>query len=120
MTAYRLCRACGGFHDLADAWPDGCVSHFQNYSVGGGLQIIRDTAAYRSMITGQVIDGRRQHRDHLKAHGCVEVGNDTSHITRKPSKPKTSRKELMHRQMADMSDRQVQAIVKQEIKNRHV
>jgi len=27
------------------------------------------------MITGEMIEGRRQHRDHLRQHNCVEVGN---------------------------------------------
>lgn len=38
--------------------------------------IMRDTEPYRSVITHEVIGGRRQHREHLKAHGCVEVGNE--------------------------------------------
>lgn len=35
-----------------------------------------DYQPYKSMITGEMIEGRRQHRDHLKAHNCVEVGNE--------------------------------------------
>lgn len=31
---------------------------------------------YRSQQTGEWIDGRKQHREHLKAHGLVEVGNE--------------------------------------------
>lgn len=38
--------------------------------------ISRDIGAYRSVVTGEMIDGRTAHRDHLRAHGCVEVGND--------------------------------------------
>ncbi len=43
---------------------------------GAGLQVIRDIDPYRSTVTGEAIGGRRQHRDHLRAHGCVEVGNE--------------------------------------------
>jgi len=43
---------------------------------GRGLQVVRDIEPYRSVITGERVGGRRQHRDHLRAHGCVEVGND--------------------------------------------
>ncbi len=43
---------------------------------GHGLQLVRDVDPYRSVITGETIGGRRQHRDHLRAHGCVEIGND--------------------------------------------
>lgn len=45
-------------------------------SRGGGLQIIRDIDPYRSIVTGEVISGRRQHREHLRKHDLVEVGNE--------------------------------------------
>lgn len=38
--------------------------------------VVGDIAPYRSMITGEIIPGRRQHRDHLRQHGCIEVGNE--------------------------------------------
>lgn len=38
--------------------------------------IIGDNIEYRSMIDGSMITGRKQHRDHLRAHGCIEVGNE--------------------------------------------
>lgn len=38
--------------------------------------IMSDIQPYQSMITGQEIGGRRQHREHLKQHGCIEVGNE--------------------------------------------
>lgn len=44
--------------------------------VGSGLQIIPDIEPYRNVIDGKVIGGRRQHRDFLRAHGCIEVGNE--------------------------------------------
>ena len=40
-----------------------------------GLQIIPDLKPYQSMITGETIDGRAAHRNHLRRHGCIEVGN---------------------------------------------
>jgi hypothetical protein len=38
--------------------------------------VMGDIQPYRSVVDGSTIGGRRQHRDHLKAHGCVEVGNE--------------------------------------------
>lgn len=38
--------------------------------------VMSDIQPYRSIITGEQIGGRRQHRDHLRAHGCIEVGNE--------------------------------------------
>lgn len=43
---------------------------------GGSIQVLRDIDPYKSAVTGEVIGGRRQHRDHLRAHGLVEVGNE--------------------------------------------
>jgi hypothetical protein len=42
-----------------------------------GLQIVKDIDPYKSVVDGSVIGGRKQHRDHLKARGLVEVGNES-------------------------------------------
>lgn len=42
------------------------------------IHIIPDIAPYISMIDGSTITSRSRHREHLAAHGCVEVGNDSS------------------------------------------
>ena len=41
-----------------------------------GMLIVPDIQPYKSVVTGEVIGGRRQHREHLKAHDLVEVGNE--------------------------------------------
>lgn len=38
--------------------------------------IIRDIEPYKSMATGERIRSRRHHRDHLRAHKLIEVGNE--------------------------------------------
>lgn len=35
-----------------------------------------DIKPYQSMVTGEMIESRSQHRDHLKRHGKVEIGNE--------------------------------------------
>lgn len=47
--------------------------------------IIPDISPYRSMIDGSVITSRSHHRAHLKAHECIEIGNEVKHL--KPFKP---------------------------------
>ena len=37
---------------------------------------VEDIQPYKSMITGEMITSRSQHRAHLKQHGCEEVGNE--------------------------------------------
>lgn len=83
-----------------------------------GPQIVGDIKPYRSMIDGSVIDGRQRHRDHLKAHGCVEVGNDLSHLKKSAPPLDQSRKESLHRMLADVGDRDIRRIVQTELRNR--
>lgn len=51
-------------------------AQYQAQNAPAGLQVMRDLDPYKSVVTGEVIGGRRQHRDHLRAHGVVEVGNE--------------------------------------------
>ena len=46
--------------------PERVVSH----------EVMPDVSPYRSIITGETIGGRAQHREHLKRHDCVEVGSE--------------------------------------------
>ena len=45
--------------------------------------IMPDIKPYRSMIDGSEIASRSRHREHLRANGCIEIGNDSS-LWRKP------------------------------------
>lgn len=47
--------------------------------------VLVDIQPYRSMITGEMITSRSQHRDHLKDHGMIEMGNEI---------PKTEKKDM--------------------------
>lgn len=38
--------------------------------------IMGDIQPYKSMIDGSMIQSRSTHRQHLKQHGCIEVGNE--------------------------------------------
>ena len=41
-----------------------------------GFYVVGDINPYKSMITGEMIQGRAHHRAHLRQHGCIEVGNE--------------------------------------------
>lgn len=56
-----------------------------------GPFIMGDIQPYKSMIDGSMIQGRRQHREHLRQHGCIEVGNERL-TPKKPTAP--SREEI--------------------------
>jgi hypothetical protein len=87
-----------------------------NQEVATGPQIIGDLKPYRSMIDGSIIVGRKRHRDHLKAHNCVEIGNDVSHMKREPI-PIPSSKKLLHQLLGDVSERELQNMIKRDIRN---
>lgn len=55
--------------------------------------VMPDLRPYKSMVTGEEIGGRRQHREHLKAHNVVEVGNSFDKATPKPIAPPKGLKE---------------------------
>ena len=74
--AQRHCDVCGNWHDLNEPWPNGCMGHYRKDKNGKSSQVMGDLEPYKSMITGEMIQGRKQHRDHLRAHGKIEVGNE--------------------------------------------
>jgi hypothetical protein len=69
-----------------------------------GPIIIDDITPYRSMITGEMITSRSQHREHLRLHGCVEIGDQVHHLqSKRPDFESATRKELIRAQIDAMS-----------------
>lgn len=73
------------------------------------LQIVRDIPAYKSMIDGKMIDGRSQHRTHLRDNNCIEVGNETQE-SKPPVVNNDARKRALYRQFENMSARQISQV----------
>jgi len=46
--------------------------------------IMGDIKPYQSMIDGTTITSRSRHREHLRSHNCIEIGNETKHLQPKP------------------------------------
>lgn len=66
---------------------------------------------YKSMIDGRMINSREQHRRHLKANNCIEVGNeDPLKHGPKPSK-RNERVEVLRHQLASMTHSQANQIL---------
>ena len=38
--------------------------------------VMPDIQPYQSQITGEMIQSRSRHREHLRQHNCIEVGNE--------------------------------------------
>lgn len=47
--------------------------------------VMPDIAGYKSMQTGEWIGSRSKHREHLKQHGLIEIGNER--VENKPKGP---------------------------------
>lgn len=45
-------------------------------SVSKTAYVMPDIQGYKSMATGEWIISRSEHREHLKRHGLVEIGNE--------------------------------------------
>ncbi len=60
-----------------------------------GPMVMGDIKPYRSMIDGSEITSRSKHREHLRAHNCVEVGNETKYLQPKPLKSPPGLKETI-------------------------
>ncbi len=52
-----------------------------------GVLVIPDIKPYKSMITGEEITSRSRHREHLKAHGCIEVGDQVNYMVKNIRRP---------------------------------
>lgn len=81
MPVYAMRCQCGHEEDIYrsvarmnDDLPVHCGVPMQRKIVAP--MVAADIQPYRSMITGEMIGSRSQHRAHLKQHGCIEVGNE--------------------------------------------
>ncbi len=53
--------------------------------------VMGDIQPYQSMVTGEMITSRSVHREHLRRHQLIEVGNEVNHLKdsrRRPEPPK--------------------------------
>lgn len=59
-----------------------------------------DIAPYQSMATGEIIQSRSQHREHLRRHGLVEIGNEINHHMKQA--PRRDDRESRRRAIAEV------------------
>lgn len=57
--------------------------------------VAADIAPYKSMVTGEMITSRSQHRAHLKQHKLVEVGNEHTKMTSPKNTPPPGLKQTL-------------------------
>lgn len=71
--------------------------------------IMPDIAPYKSMADGTMVSGRAMHREHLRKHGCFEVGNET--MRSEPPRVKDTRREVLSAQLSNMSHNQANKLL---------
>lgn len=80
MPIYTVRCGCGHTEDLYralkdyDDLPEHCGERMSR--VICAPLVCNDIQPYRSMVTGEIISSRSRHREHLRDHGCIEVGNE--------------------------------------------
>jgi len=60
-----------------------------------GPMIMPDIRPYVSQIDGSLITSRSKHREHLRAHRCIEIGNETKYLQPKPIQSPPGLKETL-------------------------
>lgn len=71
-------------------------------STSKSAYVAPDIQPYRSMITGEMITSRSQHREHLKKHNCFEIGNEVDAMMKEARKEPTRDREGLRRTIADV------------------
>jgi hypothetical protein len=83
--------------------------------------IIDDIAPYQSMIDGSLITSRSQHREHLRANGCVEIGDQVEAQVKQHEQASSrdiapqQRHEVIRAQIDAMSDRDFRRALRRDI-----
>lgn len=58
-------------------WKNGSLHPKTNQRKPHAPMVINDLEPYQSAVTGEYIDGRRAHRQHLRRYDLIEVGNES-------------------------------------------
>lgn len=74
-----------------------------------GPMVMNDIQPYQSMIDGSMITSRSTHRDHLREHGCIEVGNEQ--MTNATQSKLDTRRDVLREQLANMTHKDANKIL---------
>ena len=91
-------------------WKNGKMVEKRAQKKAPALQIIPDIQPYKSMIDGSTVTSRSRHRDHLRAHECIEVGNEKMETTYAPP-DREARRAVLRDQLSNMTDTQANQII---------
>jgi len=72
--------------------------------------VMNDIQPYQSMIDGSMITSRSRHREHLQAHGCIEVGNEKME-NRAPPPAQSQRRDILRQQVGNITHKEANRIL---------
>jgi hypothetical protein len=78
MSRHRLCKACGEFHRVDEAWPLACIGEMQSRRSHLAAPSVRPDgmAPIRSMADGKIYDSKSGYDASVRRAGCEIVGDD--------------------------------------------
>tara|TARA_R110000868_G_scaffold1674_2_gene13486 strand:+ start:2146 stop:2493 length:348 start_codon:yes stop_codon:yes gene_type:complete len=82
--------------------------------------VMPDIAPYKSMATGEMIESRSKHHEHLRRHDLVEIGNEIPTLMKNrgiPDVDPQGRKETIARQIKGMGHDNFKRALKREIEH---
>jgi hypothetical protein len=64
--------------------------------------VMGDIKPYKSMVDGSMIESRSSHREHLRKHQLVEIGNETEAMMKSARREPKYDREGLRRQIAEV------------------
>lgn len=76
-----VCRQWSGAREFSYACPNcGAARGATIKSAAASHNVMPDIDGYQSQVTGEWISSRSRHREHLREHRVVEIGNELHHL----------------------------------------
>jgi len=88
---------------------DGEAIEVGDYEPTSLHHVMPDIQPYQSMVDGSMITSRSRHREHLQAHGCIEIGNEK--METKVAPVKDNRREVLRAQLSSMTHSEANKIL---------
>ncbi len=82
--------------------------------------VMPEIAPYKSMVTGETIESRSRHQEHLRRHNMIEIGNEVPALMSQrgiPDVDPQGRKELIKRQIMGMGHENFKRALNSEIEH---
>jgi hypothetical protein len=85
------------------------VEKSRRYKEQVAPDIMPDIQPYQSMADGTMITSRSHHREHLRQHNCIEIGNEK--MENRAPVAKDTRREVLREQVAGMTHDQANRVL---------